>query len=201
MGFNVENIPYLLTLGLDLENIDPNQIFDYITKLQELKIDYLVTNISVPDKETRKQALKDFSSPIFVDDYSLFAHEWKQKFVAKLHKDDFIDLENNFDIIYQDLEYSNHVSSRFMIFHYSEQLFLMSKMIRKFLLTNPERQINFIIDFTEEGLVKWKKLYSQLGYLENIGLILRFQADLPGDVRIRYNSFYRIYSVNLQCLI
>ena len=49
MGFQVDNIPYALNVGVDLSLYDLNQteLTDQIFKLEENKLDYIVYNIFV----------------------------------------------------------------------------------------------------------------------------------------------------------
>ena len=55
------------------------------------------------------------------------------KFITKLHHDDLMNIISNENLIYQDLEYANHINSRSIIFDFirceSKELFLLSKIV------------------------------------------------------------------------
>jgi hypothetical protein len=190
MGFTTDNIPYPLNIGIDISNIinalDNNLISDCVMKLEENNLDFIISPISSFNKNERINALNEMLHPIFLDDFILLSHEWKNKFVSELHHEDLLDLSSNENLIYQDFEYANHIYCRSVIFDYisyeSKELFLLSKMIKN-LSYFPDRQINFIFDFNYEDLLKWKKLNAIVGYAENLSIILNILPDLPEELK------------------
>lgn len=187
MVFLTEKIPYGINVGLDLSDVYLNQsLFDAITKLEEFQIDYLVNHVSIENSQIKKDYLnsENFNNTIYLDEYLLFSNEWKNKFVGKLYDEDIqnINNKNSHELLQNDIEYNYHVNSRYIITTYpknSNQRFSFNKLLRKFINDYPERHVNIIIDFSKEGLSEWKQIQSELGYLENVGIVLNFRADLP----------------------
>jgi len=120
MVFTVENIPYPLIVGISLNynthSFNKNIIFDFVQKLEELKLDYIQCHVSNHLIHERKnyvsmQTISEIS-PVYLDDYLLFSYEWRDRFAAKLHVSDFDNFEENLDIISGDMEFSNHINAK-----------------------------------------------------------------------------------------
>ena len=199
MGFTTDKIPYSLEFGLDLSHYNSsdeffhsNHLYEIVRKQDEFKIDFIISNVSYKDQKIRNQALieNEINFPIFLNDCFLFSHEWKNKFRGKLHDVDLISIESNNQLIKMDLDFCNHVSSKFIVSNLSANIieksldnFLFCKIIKKFFTDNPDKQINISVDFNIEGLKYIKIIQSQLGYIENLGVILKIHPDLPDQVR------------------
>jgi hypothetical protein len=187
MGFSSETIPYTINVGIDISAIkndfDSTSLIDFITSLEDKKIDYIISNVSIGDQETRRNNLKEINNPFFLDDYMLFGHEWRTKFAAKIHQEDIENIKNNFDLIEQDLDYACHINAKHININFSKNIFLFSKIIKTFIYKNPDRQINVIIDLTEEGMNDWVLLHKSLDYNLSVGVITRILPDLPEEVK------------------
>jgi hypothetical protein len=195
MVFMTEKIPYSLNIGVDLSyygdlffNYSIEILPDILTKINQLNLDYFVTNISRRDRklDINFSSQMEIQSPIFIDDYSLFAYEWKNKHVGRIHDVDMIDFMNNQEKFKADLEYLAHINSKFILIRFDSlvstgEAFLFNKMVKRFLTENPDKQIHLIIDLTEDGLKSWGKIYSSLGHIDNIGLVLQISSDLPSE--------------------
>jgi hypothetical protein len=192
MGFSTEKIPYPLNFGLDLSNYEiffdsDNVISDVASKLNDLKIDYIISNVSIKNQNIRHDSLQNFTKPIFIHDYSLFSYEWKNKFIGKLHDEDVEKIKEYHDLIKIDLEYNIHISSKSIItkiYHSVEDKFIFCKLMRRFFTDNPDKLVNVIVPFTSEGLNQWNQLQSEMGGLDNLGLILEIQPNLPDEVSL-----------------
>lgn len=192
MGFSNDKIPYDLVFGLDVttysDSFANNLLMDIIDKLDEYKIDYVISNVSINCQKSRKESLTNFAYPIFLNDYSLLSYEWKNKLVGKLHSADIENFQNNLDVIEIDVEYCNHINTRYILSdipdNIYENLFSYVKMFKRFLSNSQDRMLNFIIDFNEQGLKAWQIIHSEFGYSENISVVLKMNADLPSEVSI-----------------
>jgi hypothetical protein len=160
-----------------------------VTKLNELKIDYLISNVSIKNQIIRKESIQNFTIPIFLNDYSLLSYEWKNKFIGKTHDEDINEIKNNYELIKMDMDYCNHIGSKFIItkiYNDSEEgKYYFAKIIKRFILENPDKLVNVIVSFSKQGLQDWNRLQSELGSIENLGLILDLHPDLPDEVIIK----------------
>jgi hypothetical protein len=184
MGFKVDNIPYGLNFGLDLEsyNLKQEQISNAVFALEANKLDFLINPISLGG-HTNTTNSNDI--PIFLDDFMLFSYEWKDKFITKVRTEHI--MAKQYDLISQDIEYSYHLSARSIIMDMrkdfsTEELYQLIRIMKKFINSYPEKTVNLIIDFDKNGLDKWKRIISMLGYIDNVSVCLRMGADLPEQV-------------------
>ncbi len=192
MGFQDGKIPYPLYFGLDIpyyyHKLDQKTVFSYFSKLDEIKFDYLISNISIEDTKIRSNGVNN-NFPIYLNDYLLFSQEWKSRFVAKLHDNDCCDIKSNYEIMLNDLEYASHISTRYIIINFKIEMFndlvIFSKLIRTFISKSPEKQVYIVFDLDSgDNLRFWNQIQSLCGYLPNLGVILRIQPDLPKEVCI-----------------
>jgi len=148
MVITTENAPFSLSIGLDLslnEDYIYEDAFKYISSLQVINIDYIISPISVKNQDLRKKkfiadknlnssnCLKltentDSEKPIFINDFQMKFFYWKNKFISKIHQEDLDDIPSNFDIISQDLNYANYINSKSSIIEIDlEKVFLKDK--------------------------------------------------------------------------
>ena len=190
MSFRDEKIPYPLHFGLDIpynyHKFDQKIIFNYFSKLDEIKFDYLICTVSIEDLKVRTNGISNNFS-IYLNDYLLLSYEWKNKFVAKIHENDVTDLKNNYELIQNDMEYANHINTKYIVINFkiemNNDLVLFSKLLRGFLTKNPDKQIFIIFDLDlGDNLRFWNQILSLCCYPPNLGVILRIQPDLPKEV-------------------
>jgi hypothetical protein len=180
MGFTTENIPYSLSIGLDVTNLmeDLNQeiIIDTVYALDENSYDYIVSHVSSNDRGS------DMTKPIFIDDYIMNSYYWKTKFVAKIHNEDMQPFNDR--LAYQDMEYAYHLNTKGVIIDNVElnNLFIIGKMIKRYLHCYPDRQICINMDFNEDGLFKWKQISNIIECVDNVHVMLKVLPDLPSNV-------------------
>jgi len=195
MGFTTDKIPYSLEFGLDLsyyneskEFFHSNTMYELIRKLEEFKVDFVISNVSVKDHDLRHQAINQYiaSYPVFLNDSFLFSYEWKNKFRGKLHDVDLTSIKENSQLIKIDLDYCNHISSKYIVSNLIPNVvedpldnFLFCKLIKKFFNENPDKQIYITVELSKEGLENLKVIQSQLGYNDNLGVILKINPNLP----------------------
>ena len=81
MPYSCQEIPYSLSIGIDISknDIEKEKELDFpieIIKSNEFSnYDYLITPISIKDKNLRKNFPNENLEPIFIDDYySIFHH-------------------------------------------------------------------------------------------------------------------------------
>jgi hypothetical protein len=187
MVFSKDNIPYTLSVGLDISTnkdiIKTNKLFDLISKCEEYKIDYIISNISINDDNTRSEIHNNFNEPIYIDDYLLFSHEWKNSFVCKIHGEDVKHLSSKYNLILQDLEYASHISCKNIIIEFSNDIFKFLKLIKFYLNKYPDRPISVIMDLTEEALYKWRIFAKAIDFNPLVSVTLRILPDLPEEVK------------------
>lgn len=147
MVFITENVPFSLSIGLDLslnEDYDYDNALTYITTLQEINIDYIVSPISKINQDLRRNVSRiektlnnseikkveniNFDKPIFINDFQMKFFYWKNKFISKIHVEDLEDIPKNFDIISQDLNYANYINSKSSVLEIDiEKIFMSDK--------------------------------------------------------------------------
>ena len=208
MPYSCQEIPYSLSIGIDISKneIEKEKELDFpieIIKSNEFSnYDYLITPISIKDKNLRKKFPNENSNPIFIDDYySISSSLFKNQIIAKLHDEDFNNIKENLDIINKDLDYCNHISVKYINLKYSflqnsEENFIFLQMIKIYLKTNPDRKINFEIEFSNEGLNIYRKLISSLEeYYQNIGMSLIIQKQIPENFKEILNEIV-VFNIN-----
>jgi type II protein arginine methyltransferase len=210
MVFTTDKIPYPLNFGLDLSRysdlIISNSIQilpDLISKLDEQNLDYIISPVSLSDRETRINSIKNFTTPIFIDDYSLFAYEWRNKFSSKIHNDDLVNL--NEDLIKMDFDYAGHIGAKYTLINLDPfvnsnincNFFLLNKNLKKFLTENPDKHISLQLPLSEAGLILWEKIQSELNYLENLSLVLEIKPDLPDESVMQKFATHNLKSIIL----
>lgn len=210
MVFTTDKIPYPLNFGLDLSRysdlIISNSIQilpDLISKLDEQNLDYIICPISLSDREIRINSLKNFTSPIFIDDYSLFAYEWRNKFTSKIHNEDLINFSE--DLIKMDFDYASHIGAKFTLINLDQlvnsninfNFFLFNKNLKKFLTENPDKYLSLQLPLNEAGLILWEKIQSELNFLENLSLVLEIKPDLPDESVIQKFATHNLKSILL----
>ena len=107
--------------------------------------------------------------------------------MAKIHDDDLVDLNNNYQLIYNDMEYASHINTKYIIINFKIEMYndliLFSKLIRSYITKFPTMQIYIIFDLDMgDSLRFWNQIISLCGYPQNVGVILRIQPDLPKEV-------------------
>lgn len=206
MGFSKDNIPYILNVGLDISyssdyllgNSETNHfknnnniLYDLISKCENLNIDYIISHISNNKRRnfSERKINQEITEPIFIDDYLLFAHEWKNSFSCKIRDNDVENFNDNYDLILQDLEYAAHVNCRNIVIrfpknNFEKNSFQFLKFIKMFLIKYPERTISVIIDLSKEALIQWKLFAKAINFNPLVGLILNILPDLPEEVSL-----------------
>jgi hypothetical protein len=191
MVFTTEKIPYPLNFGIDLSNyinlVNSSELYNYIQKLEENQIDFLITPISTNDQLSRGNVLKgQFSEPIFFDDYLLFSYEWKGRIISKLHDGDLNNLNECDGLVQMDLDYSNHLCTKAISLNFpnydSKNNFLFAKLLKNFLTNNPDRQVHIQVELSEQGWNQVNNLLTILGYPENLSFFLKMCGNVPEEV-------------------
>ena len=190
MPYSCQEIPYSISIGIDISKneIKDNELdfpIDIIKSNEFSNYDYLITPISIKDKNLRKNFPNENLEPIFIDDYySISSSLFKNQIIAKLHENDFISIKDNIDIINKDLDYCNHISVKginikFNNIKNSEETFILIQTLKDYLKINPDRRINFEVELTIEGLNTYRKLISSFeDYYQNIGMSLIIQKQI-----------------------
>lgn len=210
MPFSCHQIPYPLIIGIDISDKITNEDQTYnpfsLIKSQNFsKYDYIISPISPKNPIIRKQFLKNPTIPIFLDDYYLFSNSiFKSQFVAKLHDNDFNNIENNQQIIIQDLNYCNHlnvagINIKYVSIKDSSNNFLFCEMIKNFIKANPDRKINIEVEFSQEGLNIFRKISSMTDDIENIRMTILLNknsqiTNIESDLFKEFIS-HRLYGV------
>ena len=190
MPYSCQEIPYSISIGIDISKneIKDNELdfpIDIIKSNEFSNYDYLITPISIKDKNLRKNFPNENTEPIFIDDYySISSSLFKNQIIAKLHDDDFNLIKDNLDVINKDLDYCNHISVKGINIKYtniknSEETFILIQTLKNYLKINPDRRINFEVELTNEGLNTYRKLVSSFeDYYQNIGMSLIIQKQI-----------------------
>lgn len=188
MSSSQNHIPYSLDIAIDASDsyqTNINDIFKLIRTPAFSDYNYIITHISIPNPELRKQFFCNPTVPIFLDDYyESTASILKSQFIAKLHYPDLKSISLNQNLLVQDLNYCNHISTKGILLKYPESLsssddFQFISIISSFLQLNPDRCIIIEIDYSKQGLLTWQKIYSQLDYTNSLCLALNIQQNLP----------------------
>jgi hypothetical protein len=80
MPYSCQEIPYSISIGIDISKneVKDNELdfpIEIIKSNEFSNYDYLITPISIKDKNLRKNFPNENSEPIFIDDYySIFHH-------------------------------------------------------------------------------------------------------------------------------
>lgn len=193
MSSNYNYIPYSLDIGIDVSSLcqtNINDVFKLIKTSAFSDYNYIITHISISDQELRKQYFIHPTYPVFLDDYyESTASILKSQFIAKLHYSDLVSISLNHNLIIQDLNYCNHISTKAILLKYPESLssndnFRFISLMASFIQFNPDRCIQIEVDYSKQGLFAWKKIYSQLAYSSNLCLVLNIKPDIPEDNNI-----------------
>jgi len=187
MGYQEKGIPYAIFFGLNINfskhKLDNKTVSKYITGLKGINFDYVITNVSSESQDDRRSRVK--TSPTFINELLFSTRKWNYHHVTKLHLSDLKDY-GNMDLILQDIEFSNHLNSQFVVIDYQREFninnfFFANKFIKT--ITSEYKKNNFylVLDMDRESLHLWYKLFSMCDYPQNLGIILKMGKEIPEE--------------------